>query len=234
VSTKGELRRQAEEARDARIYGPVHGYRRQAVAIAGCMAGAGILATTVYAQDLSTGSPMGSDFAMTWIVFGSGLGLWLGLRLLASVADKRVDSAAALAETKRQAREFLERTRRDQAWKAKRDHVPVQARAAVNAIRGHIASVRTLGAPGDVTATTAAAAIDAELNDLIERYNRVAEARSGIEDVCCLGDAELLAGLTQLEAGIVAKRREIAEAALNDLKVQSRFAELKHGRDLLS
>ena len=155
-----------------------------------------------------------------------------GVADVLNARKRRVDKATKSAE--RTARTVLDRAQKAVAKVVAAVSMPEPAVKLVASIRGHIASARLTVNGADGATESICVATEAELADLLECYQRATVARAGLPDSADLGDAELLAGLAQIESAILAKRSELAQAALNDLKVQSRFVELKHGNGPLN
>jgi hypothetical protein len=246
MATKGDERRQAEEEQFRRIYGDVRGgddrtligdFVRMTIVSAALWSVHLFIGWTSGTEDFVFGPLLRDlDFISAFLrwpasvlagIMGTIL-LCVGLR---NCLDGHKKTAVGASDnTKAAAPEFLERVKRRYSWSSK---VPSAAAGVVVRVQEHLASVRSLSA-GDVAMEAVVGAIEVELDDLLERYNRVAEARQGIPDAGALGDTELLVALTQIEQAIVAHRRVIADAALHNLKVHSRFVELKHEKDGLN
>ena len=108
--------------------------------------------------------------------------------------------------------------------------VPTQARLIAETLRNHITELQALAVGDDhPIVADVTRMLDKDLRDLLVRYKRVEVARRILPGQATLGDAELVNGLVQIEQAMVEKRKTLATAALNDLKVETRFLELKHG-----
>ena len=108
--------------------------------------------------------------------------------------------------------------------------MPTQARQIAETLRSHIAELQAIAlGDGHPIVAEVTRMLDKDLRDLLVRYKRVEVARRILPGQATLGDAELVNGLVQIEQALVEKRKTLATAALNDLKVETRFLELKHG-----
>lgn len=108
--------------------------------------------------------------------------------------------------------------------------MPEHAVALVRKIREHVDALAALELPHDHSVVTdVAKMIGTDVRDLLIRYRKVTAARRLLPGNSEMGDAELVNGLVKIEQALVEKRKTLATAALNDLKVQAGYIDAKHG-----
>jgi hypothetical protein len=109
--------------------------------------------------------------------------------------------------------------------------LPTKHSATLAKIRDHITALESLRAElpaGALSLGPITKMVSSDLRDLVVRYKRVELARKFLPNMETAGEDELTGGLMRIEAAIAEQRAAVADAAVNDLKVQELYIEAKH------